>query len=75
MCELLNQESLGISDSMSIIINSTESRNSPITGDIITFMCPSGELMGPNRTTCRRNGEWEPKPSGFKCKNVSPSCK
>ena len=72
-CEFLTKESLGISDSMSvIIINSTENRNPPITGDNITLLCLSGELM---MTTCGENGEWEPNPSGFMCKNVLPSCK
>ena len=71
-CELLTKESVWISESILIITNSAESRNPPIMGDNITFMCPSGELM---MTTFGENGEWELNPSGFKCKNVPPSGK
>ena len=70
-CELLTRESLGTS----VTINSTEYRNPPVTGDNVTFLCLSGELMGPKRTTCQKNGDWEPDPSGTMCKQAPPSCK
>ena len=73
-CELLTKESLGISDSI-LMISSTGSRNPLRAGDSVMFCCLSGELIGPNGTTCRGNGDWEPDPSDVMCKQVSPSCK
>jgi hypothetical protein len=57
------------------MINSTESRNPPVTGDMVTFSCLPGELMGPKGTTCQRNGDWKPDPSGVMCNQVSPNGK
>ena len=35
----------------------------------ISLSCPLGfVLIGPNRTTCMGNGEWEPNPGNVKCK-------
>ena len=34
----------------------------PIEGSTVYFRCPPGlELIGPNLTICRDDGEWDPK--------------
>ena len=40
-----------------------------LVGTNVTLECSSPNLVffGPNRTTCMRNGEWEPDPGGIKC--------
>ena len=69
-CGLLTKKSLGISDPMLKI----GARNPvAIAGDRVIFYCPSGELIGLNRTTCQTNGNWEPDPMAneITCKQVS----
>ena len=37
-------------------------------GTTINFTCPPDlSLIGPNSTTCTRNGEWEPDPNEAMC--------
>lgn len=46
-------------------------------GATITFSCPPGKtLVGPNTTTCKENGEWEPDPQieGVKCAGECMNC-
>ena len=40
-----------------------------LEGNTINFVCPPGlALTGPDSTTCTENGDWEPDPSGLKCR-------
>ena len=39
-----------------------------VEGSIATFSCPPGlVLIGPNTSTCMKNGEWEPDPRELEC--------
>ena len=44
-----------------------------LEGDSVSFTCPSGLILtGPNSSTCRGNGEWEPDPRAeVACKGES----
>ena len=40
-------------------------------GTTVTFECPPRYgLIGPNGTTCMRNGEWKPDPSEVECRGI-----
>ena len=42
-----------------------------LEGSSLTLSCcPGLELVGPNTTTCMRNGKWEPDPREAECKGT-----
>ena len=70
-CEFLTTEVL---DS-SLRVEYLDSSNPAAEGNSITFQCSSGELTGPNKTTCMESGQWEPDPREVKCKGMVNYCK
>ena len=70
----MTEESLaiGISDSM-LRTNGGDSRLPALVGDSVTLYCAHGELIGPNWTTCQKNGEWEPDLSDVMCSSMIQS--
>ena len=44
-------------------------------GTTLTLVClPQYILIGPNTTTCMRNGKWEPDPREVECKGMLINC-
>jgi hypothetical protein len=56
-------------DSNSVIIEGY--MDPALEGTVVSFDCPPQQvLIGPNTTTCMRNGEWEPDPREVECKGI-----